>query len=220
MKKYILLAVATLLTIGGYAQDDDDNRIVFGIKAGLNLSTITDANLKIISTSNVSDHYIDGSKVLAGFFIGGHVNFNFTEHIGLQPELMFTMLGGQSDDWVSTMSTRYNYLTVPVLLDVKFDDFSIFVGPQFGFNVYRRGALNGVEFEGKDYDAALESVGLKFNVFDIAATIGLQYAFESSFLVSARYTLSLNPVIRPETDDMEITGGGNRVWQIGVGYQF
>jgi hypothetical protein len=189
MKKVLILSVALFLGIGATAQ------VKFGAKAGVNVATLTEP-----------DGASFGTKV--GFFVGGNVNFSFSEIIGLQPELVFSTQGTKEDD----ASINFNYLNIPVLLDIKpFANFSILVGPQIGINVYKGSKLGDESISGSDFEDAFGKV----NTIDFAAALGAQYAIGGHFVISARYNLGLTKTLKDAEE-----GCANSVFQFGVGWTF
>ena len=200
MKKILILSLALILGIGATAQ------VKFGAKAGLNVATLSAPEGTSFDTK-------------LGFFVGGHVNFSFSEIIGLQPGLVFSTQGAKLNvDELGDASTSLNfsYLNIPILLDIKpFANFSILVGPQIGINVYKgakaeiegiSGSISGSEFE--------DEFG-KVNTIDFAAALGVQYAIGGHFVISARYNLGLTKTFKDAEE-----GSANRVFQFGVGWTF
>ena len=220
MKKSLLLILTLIFAITANAQ------IKYGVKAGVNLSQNT------VSTLTFDDGcYYDGKAYdfLTGFHISGHVNFSVGKYFGIQPELSFSMQGGKYKTYYypshvyppdpiymytdnTIYSRKYHYINLPVLFEVKpFTNFSIFAGPQIGFNVYNDTDWN-------------------VNVCDFAIATGLQYAIAGKFLISARYNIGLTKTISDSRQwhsiapmdhySAKLTGGANRVLQFSVGYQF
>ena len=115
MKKFLFAALALCIVNGAIAQG-----IKLGVKAGANLSTITD---------------VDDAKMKLGFHVGGFLEFKFSESLSLQPELLFSMQGAKQDGDVS-VTMNMDYFNVPVMLKVNFaEGLSAEVGPQLGFLV-------------------------------------------------------------------------------------
>ncbi len=209
MKKAIVFVMALALSAGVYAQN-----LKYGVKAGLNLSSVSEVTEKEGNNKDTRD----GSDMLAGFFAAAHLNYSFSDLLGIQPELMFSMQGGAYE---GDVTVRLNYINIPVLLDIKpFTNFSILVGPQIGFNVYKSQSVSGVSVSGSDLTDMMKAGGRKLNAIDFAAVVGVQYAIMDHFLVSARYNFGFTKTILSDTDGAEISGGRNGVIQIGVGYQF
>jgi len=222
MKKILILVTALALTIGATAQEKP---FTYGVKAGLNFSLLSSGKVEAMGMS----FNTDASDMLTGFFVSGHFNYSFGRLFGIQPELSFSTQGGKIswDDYgvEFTETDRLNYINIPILFEVKpMTNFSIFVGPQVGFNIYKSATIKGggesETFSGSDLDDILKEDGRKFNSFDIAAVVGLQYAIAGKYLISARYNIGFTTVLDSDTDGVSISGGGNHVFQLGIGYQF
>jgi len=223
MKKILLLVAALVLTIGATAQEKP---FTYGIKAGLSLSQLSSGSVEYIGLSFDNA----ASDMLAGFFVSAHFNYSFGQSFGIQPELSFSTQGGKStittENWRKyTATDRFNYINIPVLFEIKpMANFSIFVGNQFGFNIYKsrttKGEVESSTISGSDFDDTLKENGWKFNNVDIAAVIGLQYAIAGKYLISARYNIGFTTVLDSDTDGMSVNGGDYRVFQFGIGYQF
>jgi hypothetical protein len=186
MRKFLLLVTALAITIGATAQEKP---FTYGLKVGLNLSQTSSGTLPLPPYDVMFfERDIDATDIVYGFFVSGHFNYSLSQFFGIQPELSFSMQGGNRTS---------NYINIPALFEVKpITNFSLFVGPQIGFNVY-------------------SSLG-NINTFDFAAVVGLQYAIAGKYLISARYNIGLTPVY----DIDGISGFANRVLQFGIGYQF
>ena len=206
-KKILFAALALLMTMVANAQ------FKYGIKAGMNISQLGTASMEGKSSGPASDMKI-------GFHIGVHANYSFTDLMGLQAEAVFSMQGGSftglydDDDgnaYKAKVKRTLNYINIPVLFEIKpFDDFSIFIGPQFGFNIYKSASAMGTTMSGSDF----KKTGWDVNTVDIAAVAGAQYTIMGQFLISARYNFGFT-----NTAD-SFKGYCNRVIQIGLGYQF
>jgi opacity protein-like surface antigen len=115
MKKITLLLV-TVFTFG-FVNAQDKEEMSFGVKGGLNLSTVTN---------------VDGSGTLASFHLGFFGEFMLDDKFALQPEIMFSAQGASFNDG----DLNLDYIIVPVM--VKYyvgDSFSLELGPQIGFIV-------------------------------------------------------------------------------------
>lgn len=115
MKK-IILTVVLVFTFGFVnAQGKED--MSFGVKGGLNLATITNA---------------DGSNTLIGFHVGFFGEFMLGDNFALQPEVLYSAQGAEFDDG----DLKLDYITIPVMLKYYVaDSFSLEIGPQVGFLV-------------------------------------------------------------------------------------
>ena len=112
MRKLILLSSFVFSTIAGYSQF-----VIFGAKAGLNLSTFTGN-----AVQNVS--------LLPSFHVGGTANFLINENFMVQPEILYSGKGAKYDGG----KFKFGYIEVPVLVQYKTaSGFFLETGPQVGF---------------------------------------------------------------------------------------
>ncbi len=131
-----LLAALTFVAFNGIGQ------VTFGPKAGADFCILS---TKYQNTANEPD---DNDPINGiGAHIGGIVNLHFTDYIGLQPELVYSMRSvtdsykleyvdpGGNDVKVDSESTlTYNYFKIPLLLMFSPNPrISIYAGPQMAF---------------------------------------------------------------------------------------
>ena len=184
MKKCFFVLLATILTtISLNAQETH-----FGLKAGMNLASV--------DVENNEDY---DSKV--GLHLGGLAHIHLTRHFALQPEVVFSMQGGEDD----AGKLKLNYINVPLLAQYMFDEgFRIQTGPQLGFLVSAKKKIGDVDV---DYDDAYSNI-------DFSWTIGAGYLFPVGLGLDARYNFGIN--------DIDESGfeARNRVFQVGLFYQF
>ena len=215
MKKIIMVSVALIITLSANAQ------IKFGLKAGLNVSQFSGGTLK----GEEASIDFDASSMLVGFHAGGYVNFGFGPLIGLQPEVVFSLQGEKESVDDETINTSLGYINVPILLDIKpIPNFSILVGPQVGINVSKKMSSGDISISGSEVNDLLEESGMKVSTIDIAAVLGVQYTILGHLTIGARYNFGFTPAIglTQEAKDagLSISGGGNRVIQVNVGWSF
>jgi hypothetical protein len=188
MKK-IILAFVAIFSISAYVHAQQTH---FGIKAGLNVASL--------SVDGGEDY---DSKV--GLHLGGLAHIHVSQHFAVQPELVFSMQGGESDN--DDFKFKLNYINVPVMLQYMTNDgFRLQTGPQFGFLVGAETKFGDVEVDVKD----------ELNGFDFAWSFGAGYLFPGGVGIDARYNLGLTNI---EEDD-NVVETRNRVFQVGLFYQF
>jgi len=162
MNKILLFLILILNVNIIFAYDDDDdfnNEFLFGLKAGLNFSTLNgeQSGLKF---NNVT--IIDPSSKLGGTF-GAVFYYTFSKQFAVQSELLFSAKGVNFDatEYIQTWSLWY--VEVPILFKSIFEmqnnmEGSVFVGPAVSYkirsqwsdkinDVYQREdvELNGIE---------------------------------------------------------------------------
>lgn len=178
MKKLIIVLFVLILPVAIYAQAG----IGFGVKGGANFANQA---VKDINTESITD-----------FHVGAFVNLNFSENLGIRPEVLFSANGSEWED----VQVNTSYVAIPIMLCIKpISLISIEAGPQFSF-------LTKAETEGvgdiKDQ--------LKNNDFGLALGAGLHLPF--GLQAGARYVLGFTNI--SEVSEEEIK---NRTFQIYLG---
>lgn len=147
MKKHLLSIVA--LAVALLTSTVADAQVHFGVKAGLNLSSLSlsgdlASNLK---TSNQ-----------AGFFVGATVDASIPlVGIGADASILYDQRSGKIDNGTDTETAKIRYISIPI--NVKYsiglaDMANVYVatGPQFSFNLDKGNVLDNVSH--KDVKAA------------------------------------------------------------------
>lgn len=166
----------------------------FGVKAGLNVSKV-----------NIEDGEDYDSKT--GLHLGGLAHIHISRNWAFQPELVFSMQGGE-DDGNDDLKLKLNYLNIPLLIQyMTHDGFRFQTGPQIGFLLSAKSESGDVEVDIKD----------QMETAELSWTFGVGYLFPraNGLGVDLRYNLGISNIV--EDDDIEAR---NRVFQIGVFYQF
>ncbi len=196
MKKVILL-LTSFISVTAFSQEEakstSDAR--FGIKGGLNYTTVTKGDFE------------EGLDPRTSFHIGfvGEIPL-VGKVIALQPEILYSRQGFENN--FVFLGTNYkeeyqvDYINVPVLLKLSAGNVLSFeVGPQFGLKINEKVVSNNTEVERDD-----------INEFDTALAGGVSLNFDE-FFISGRYTYSLNEIIKDSNSK-------NSVFQLGVGFRF
>ncbi len=196
MKKIILVALAAIVSTGAFAQ-----KFEWGVKAGLNLAKITDA---------------EDTKFRTGVAAGVFGEYVINDLFGVQAELLYSMQGAKPGDdielGVDDAVMKLDYINLPIL--AKFyvlEGLSVEVGPQFSFLASSK--LKG-KSEGVSAEVDMDDIeGIEMNKFDIGAAMGLSYKFNFGLDVFARYNLGFIEIAK-DADSK------NGVISVGVGYRF
>lgn len=165
----------------------------FGIKGGVNF-----ANLEIEDVAD-GDHR-------TGFHVGGLAHIHVSRNFAIQPELVFSLQGREQTIGGTDYRTNLSYINLPVLLQyMAGTGFRLQTGPQLGILVNAETKVNDVEMDVKD----------SYKTPDISWAFGASYLTNAGIGFDARYNLGLSNIY--DVGNGEIR---NRVWQIGLFYQF
>lgn len=189
MKKLLLLFVCAASFAGVQAQAK------FGLKAGLNVSSLTGD--------------IEDVKSKIGFNVGGFAELPLASAFSLRPEVVFSAQGAKAEGEGQDVSLNVGYLNVPVLGKWTSESgFFAETGPQVGFLLNAKLKAEGVDVDMKDF----------YKSIDFGWAFGIGYEFAENLGVNGRYNLGLANIADSDSDE----GGSvkNSVIQVGVFYKF
>jgi hypothetical protein len=196
MKKIILMVV--MVFTFGFVNAQEKADMAFGVKGGLNISTITNADVDGVNT-----------KSLVGFHVGFFGEFMISNKFAIQPEVLYSAQGTELEFEGISGDLKLDYITIPVMAKYYVADaFSLELGPQIGFLVSAKAKSDG---ESEDVKDELKST-------DVSLNFGLGYDITQNFMIGARYSLGLTRLqdeLIPGEDESK-----NSVFQISVGYKF
>ncbi|MDQ8750732.1 porin family protein [Elizabethkingia miricola] len=195
MKK-VFLGLGIVLGTMAFAQSTAGPR--FGIKAGGNLSDLTNSDAK--------------SKI--GFYAGAFMNAPISSEFSIQPEVVYSQQGAKGKNNAFSTDSRLNlgYINVPVMVQYNATpDFYLEAGPEFGFLVDAQSkytAANGqtIKYSGTD----------GYNTFNFGMGLGVGYKFTSNLGINARYTAGFTNIVKNNGGDSV----RNNNFQLGLGYTF
>lgn len=192
--KHAIVFLFFLGTLSTYGQD-----VGFGVKAGLNLSSLNLEDPEASYDSRTGYH--------AGLFLRGRF-----DKVAVQPELLlYTQRGDIESTLFGTAEESFSYLTIPVI--IKFypiGGLNLQVGPQFGF------LLDGE----RKYDTFLgsgsEDITAYYDKSDIAVALGGGYDFDFGLGIDVRYNLGIKD-INNAADGEQVK---SRVILVSLGWNF
>ena len=223
MIRHICISVFCLICIVITAEPGMAQDISFGVKGGLNLSTI------------VGDHYDipeGGVETITGFCGGGFIVYRLNDMFSIQAEGVYSMKGMKWETATTingipaTCKYQWNldYIEIPLLMKYSFQTKKsiipvIFVGPCFSFNL---SAKDKVDCEGRSDGSYVWQTGEgeleDINSTDLGIVFGAGLELDiskSSLLLDIRYTLGLTKI-----RDYEDTSEKNAVISLMIGYMF
>ncbi|WP_109299153.1 porin family protein [Aquimarina sp. AU474] len=197
MNKIVLFLLTSIfITAVSQAQE-----IKFGVKGGLNLSTLSG------DSPNISGR--------TSFHGGAVLEVKFNDKFALQPELLYSEQGASAENGqLVNIETklRLNYINIPILAKYYLTKgLSVEAGPQLGILIDAGvqdtidGVLQGEE-DAKD----------QFKNIDFSFGFGLGYNLTQHFFTQARYNVGLSNVFEDDNNFEDANG----VFQLSVGYLF
>lgn len=174
-------------------------QVAFGIKGGLNLTTLNVKDPELSYNSRTGYH--------AGLFLRGKF-----DKIGVQPELLlFTQNGDLESSIFGTAQESFTYLSIPFMLKFyPIGGLNLQVGPQFGF------LLDGE----RKYDTFLGS-GSKditdyYKQSDVSVSLGGGYDFEFGLSLDVRYNVGIKDINNVSNGEE----ARSRIFLLSLGWNF
>ncbi len=188
-----MISLLVITTLSLTAQKKQSPPVEFGLKAGLNISNAH------VQNSNNPD-----SK--ASFYAGALAHIHVTRQFAIQPEIMYSGQGYLQKVAGADHKINLGYINIPVLAQLMFGEgFRLETGPQLGLLAGAHDKVNKVSVDIKD----------NLKKIDFAWVFGVGYLTPSGFGVDARYNLGISNI-----NDVNSTNVNNRVFAVGVFYQF
>jgi hypothetical protein len=190
MKKALLvmalalaMAANSFAAVAAAAPAANISKVKAGLMAGVGISNIR---------TDVITDTMESIGPKLGFQVGGFVEFAAGNMIGIQPEVLFSAKGAKFsnnsgvelfDAEMDGVSLNYNYISIPVLLKVKFGAansstrWNVFMGPELGILMSANASFEG---ESEDIKEGFKGtdMGLMFGVgVDIQKVqVGFRYS--------------------------------------------
>lgn len=209
MKKLGIMAIAlTFITVNGYAQDDDREKIHIGAKIGMNYANVYDTE----------GEEFDADPKL-GLAAGAFLSIPIGTYIGIQPEVLFSQKGFKATG--SVLGSEYeftrttNYIDIPIYLALKPSSFlTIVAGPQFSYLMSRKDKFES-SFLNTEQEDEFENENIRKNT--LGASFGLDINI-NHFVIGARAAWDLQD---NKGDGTSSTPRYKNTWlQATVGFKF
>ncbi|GEN74528.1 porin family protein [Chryseobacterium hagamense] len=195
------------------------------------------------TAAQFSEQQLTAKNQKIGFNAGVFVNVPLTEKFALQPEVLYNQMGAKSviSDNETTAgtttvrtrqdySTTLNYISVPVMLQMKpTDNFYVEAGPEVSYFVDGKNkgeqtiSTTTAGTTTTQTVSASESID-KDNIkkFNLGFGVGLGYYFTPNLGINARYVNSLTHIYDNSNavTDAQKNVNTNRVFQLGLNYKF
>lgn len=219
IKNYKRLKIATLAFIACFALSMQANgqENAFGIKGGLNLSTMTieDAN---------------DSNIIPGFHAGVFANYMVSDNVAIKPEVLYATKGVKTiydqeflgfDIADGETRLTFGYIDIPVYVAYYLsEDFNFHIGPYAGIMLKNQLETEAEILEFIQVDNAEEIDGEYFNTIDYGVSLGLGFSV-NPVMMGFNYNLGLRQVANEaEAMDDLLGDAKNNVIQVYIGFRF
>jgi hypothetical protein len=203
MKKLMFVLMAAAIMLFAVSAFCADGKMMFGVKAGLNMANLTGDN-------------VDNTSIKMGMVGGAFMCYKITDIIAVQPELLFVMKGAKRDSAGSEEQWKINYIEIPLLLKVNMPTEgkikpSLYAGP--GIGILMSSKLD--EVDAKDIT--------KSSNISLIAGAAVAYQLEKGAIsFEARYDVGLATIGKNASDDAGATEPSIKTSDISimVGYAF
>lgn len=193
-KSGIILVMMMVIGIQAMAQETG-----FGLKAGVNLSTLQIDDPEASYESRTGFH--------AGLFLRGRF-----DKVGIQPEiLLYTQNGDIKSSIFGTAQESFTYLTIPVMFKFyPIGGLNLQVGPQFGF------LLDGERKYDTFFGGGTQDIKDHYKNSDIAVSVGGGYDFGFGLGMDVRYNIGVKDINNASNGDPV----KSRIFLISLGWNF
>ena len=176
-----------------------DAQVAFGIKGGLNLTTLDVKDPELSYESKTGYH--------AGIFLRSRM-----DKVAIQPELLlFTQQGDLESSFFGTARESFTYLSIRVIL--KFypvGGLNIQLGPQFGF------LIDGEREYDNFLSSGTEDITDHYKKSDVSVSVGGGYDFGFGLGLDVRYNIGVKD-INDAADGQEAR---SRIFLLSLGWNF
>lgn len=202
MKKIIILVAMLSFCLGLlFAQP------VFGIRAGLNVASLT-------GEDDMDDY---GSKL--GFHVGAMMQYPMSGNFILQPELLYTMKGGTFElEFLgkNEITGTVNYIEMPLLVKYNVEMPTIKIQPYIGASI---GYLLIAEIENKKTvlgvtTTTTDDVIDDMETLEAGLNLGADVIVMQNFMLGLRYNMGLTEIVKKDTKFK------NNVIMVNLGFLF
>lgn len=173
--KYAMVVCGMFLAFATFAQDDRE-RLLFGLKAGINVSNIYD--------SQGGDF---DAEYRVGFVGGGFLSIPIGPYVGIQPEVLYSQKGyRQTGSFLGSdysLDRTYGFLDIPIYAQLKpVPQLTLLFGPQYSFLLHQRDRFTVGNYT-REQEEEFENNNIRKNIFGLATGFDINI---SRFVIGAR----------------------------------
>jgi len=177
LKNITLILALSAVAFNSNAQEDDaEDRIRLGIKAGVNYSNIYDER---------SNDYVADGKL--GFVGGAFMSIPIGKFIGLQPEFLLSQKGFMATGSVLgfnyELTRTTTYMDVPLMISLRPVPFLSFVaGPQYSYLINQKDVFES-SLGGYEVEQEFDNDNIRKNILGVVGGVDINI---SHFVLSSR----------------------------------
>lgn len=176
----------------------------FGLKAGGDLTTLTEKVTEVLPPSIVSPYTSRDFKYQPNFQFGFISKVQLNDQIGLTIEPGFIQKGAKDKNLGTNL--RFGYIDVPVLFYYSLiTKINLEIGPELGYRIYYRHDGNRSE--------------LPYSKRDFSAIIGLSYNVNEKINIGTRYSYGLSKMRDSIVFTKDSNGGITNVGNVDIDKQ-
>jgi hypothetical protein len=224
MKKTTYLICIAVIILVPALQAQEDTRTTFGVRAGVNFQNFNGKNSEGDKLKN---------SMIVGFNAGLNVEFPIAPGFVLQPGLIFTMKGTETDEAIGTAKITVDYIELPVNFIYRpvlgNGRLLLGFGPYIAYGVagkikYSASGIDykqDIKFENDLSESQLLDDEFYVRPFDAGANLlaGYEFGFGISVQLNAQLgLLKVNPGY--DGDSADDTSVKNTGFGISAGYRF
>ncbi len=198
-KTFILIMILSIVFIGILPAQG----MGFGVKGGLNMAKWTGEDVK-----EMTDEGFD-QKYLTAFSVGGFLTLPIGNALTIRPEVLYTQNGAKFEyseqDGEASISSKMNWLNIPVLAVFNLGPVGVFAGPYFDIFLSGKAKFE-MSYEGFEFDEEEDIEGDEVQTLNYGLIFGAAYGITNNIDVELRYSQGLNSPDK-EPDDYDDTWG-------------
>jgi hypothetical protein len=209
VKRFALL----LLLLAFLAPSTASAQVSVGISGGLSLATVTG--------DDVEDDDVDSRT---GILVGGFASFPLSDIISFTSGLYYVQKGAKSNEFGGDATFKFDYLEVPLLLQVGLFDsgkaaVSVFAGPAVAFEIgCKAEASDGTDSESIDCDSDPLNFETKSLTFDAIFGAGVRIMTSETMFFLANGGLDMGLTSIDDSADEDDVKNSSWFLQAGFGW--
>ena len=184
-KAFLLMMILSIVFIGILPAQG----MGFGVKGGINMAKTTGDGVKELTDEGFDQKYV------TAFSVGGFLTLPIGNALTIRPEVLYTQNGAKfeysEEDGEASMSSKMNWLNIPVLAVFNLGPVGVFAGPYFDLFLSGKDKLE-ISFEGFSFDEEEDIESDRVQTLNYGLIFGAAYGITNNIDVELRYSQGLN----------------------------